>query len=107
MITGREVIDNLTVDDHVWKITYSIQRTIDPPEMDEELRELFQEDEVQVTATAEITAEIMQIEGEENEGTNVIEFRRKDGSPQIYNDHVSWLVNYMQQDREEEQKAAQ
>ena len=73
--------------------------------MEEELRELFDEDEEQTIATAKITAEIMQIQGLENEGTNVIEFRRKDGSPQIYNDHVSWLVNYMQQDREEEQKA--
>lgn len=59
MITSREVIDNLTVDDNVWKITYSIQRTIDPPEMEEELRELFDEDEEQTIATAKITAEIM------------------------------------------------
>ena len=59
MITSREVIDNLTVDDNVWKITYSIQRTIDPPEMEEELRELFDEDEEQSIATAKITAAIM------------------------------------------------
>jgi len=41
VVTSREVIDDLSVDENVWKITYKIQRTIDPPEMDEELRELF------------------------------------------------------------------
>lgn len=59
MITSREVIDDLTVDDKVWKITYGIQRTIDPPEMEEELRELFDDDEEQTIAKAQITAEIM------------------------------------------------
>lgn len=41
VIQGREVIDDLTVDENVWKITYKLQRTIDPPEMEEDLRELF------------------------------------------------------------------
>lgn len=95
----------MTVDDHVWKITYTIQRTIDPPEMEEDLRELFQEDGASTTITSEMTAEILKIEGEE--GSNVIEFRRKDGSPQLYNDHVAWIINHMQQEEDTEDRPQQ
>ena len=109
VIKGREVIDDLIVDDNVWKITYTITRNVDPPEMDEELREFLQEDEEetyeQSTITTEVSAEIMKIDGEE-EGKNVIEFRRKAGDTQLYNDHVRWIVDHMQQDREEDQQAA-
>ena len=91
VIKGREVIDELAVDEHVWKITYSITRNVEPPEMDEELRELLQEETAeQSIITTEVTAEILKIEGEDD-GKNVIEFRRKDGSPQLYNDHVRWI----------------
>ena len=79
VIFDREVIDNLTVDPYVWKITYNIQRTIDPPEMDEWLREQIGDEVAEITESSELTAEILEIEGEE--GANVIEFRRKDGSP--------------------------
>lgn len=101
VIQGHEVIDNMTVDDRVWKMTYSIQRTIDPPEMDDDLRELFQEDVVQTVISTEITAEILRIDGEE--GRNVIEFRRKDGSPQLYTDHVKWITEHMQNDGDMEE----
>ena len=43
----------------------------------------------------------MKIQGEE-EGKNVIEFRRKSGDTQLYNDHVRWIVDHMQQDKEED-----
>ena len=101
VVASREVIDDLTVGDKVWKITYKIQRTVEAPEMDEELRELLQGDNVQqMSINAEITAEILKIEGEE--GKNVIEFRQKDGSPNLYMEHVKWVKDHMQQDREEE-----
>lgn len=43
VITQKEVIDDLSVDDNVWKITYKITRTIDPPEMEDDIREFFDE----------------------------------------------------------------
>ena len=96
VIQGREVIDSLQVDSQVWKITYSITRNVEGPEMDEDLRELLQEETYeQSTITTAVTAEILRIEGED-EGKNVIEFRRKSGSPQLYNDHVRWIVGHMQ-----------
>lgn len=73
--------------------------------MEEDLRELFQEDGASTTITSEITAEILKIEGEE--GSNVIEFRRKDGSPQLYNDHVALIINHMQQEEDTEDRPQQ
>ena len=46
VVSGREVIDDLTVDDTVFKISYKIQRSVELPEMDEEMRELMQGDNV-------------------------------------------------------------
>ena len=66
VVASREVIDDLSVDDRVWKITYKIQRSVEQPEMDEDMRELLQDDNVQqLSISAEITAEILKVEGAE------------------------------------------
>lgn len=72
----------------------------DLPEMEDELRELLADQIVQTSITSEITAEILKVEGEE--GVNVIEFRKKDGSPQLYNDHIKWIIEHMQQSNDED-----
>lgn len=99
VIKSREAIDDLSVDDNVWKITYKISRTIDPPEMDDDIREFFDESHNQnTTIDAEVTAEILQIQDDEEQ--NVVEFRRKNGDPSLYNEHISHIVDEMQQEQD-------
>ena len=67
--------------------------------MDDDIREFFDESHNQnTTIDAEVTAEILQIQDDEEQ--NVVEFRRKNGDPSLYNEHISHIVDEMQQEQD-------
>jgi len=90
-------VEEPTVDDNVWKLNYKISKTQEPNfDLDDELLELLFENEAQSnTTSASISLEILKVEGEE--GKHVLEFIRKEGSPDCFRDHAQQLGQQMLQ----------
>ena len=91
VLEGPQVMEN----EKFWKLSYKINIIQDPlDDLDDELMELLVDNpESNITNSCHITAEILKIEDED--GSHVIEFLRKDGSPQQFLDHASQVIQKM------------
>ena len=91
VLEGPQVMEN----EKFWKLSYKINMIQDPlDDLDDELMELLaDENQSSITKSCNVTAEILKIDGVD--GSHVIEFIRKDGSPQQFMDHASQVTHKM------------
>ena len=89
-------LNDHSVDKFVWRTAYRIERKLQP--MVNYLRYDMSKHEVKTMYTW-IKAEILKVEGANNNSlyNHAIEFRLKDGNPQLYQEHIQKLTEHFEQ----------